>query len=206
MWFRKNAVDVVKIGWLALVLAVVGCSSNTEKRSNEAGNPAPSATQAMPAPATQPSSNQASFPASSSPAQSAAAPGAGVIQSQDTNSSGVVGELTEAKRSDGVLTIKVRFRNTGNQRSTVSFTSWNAPGDNEKFYVTAGEKKYFMLKDSDGTYLSTNSSENGLVIQLNPGQTFMWWAKYPAPGVEAKKFNFVTPVAPPFEDVPITDK
>ena len=201
MRFRKNSAEVVKIVWLALVLAAAGCSSNAEKRSNDAGNPAPSATQAA-----QPSSNQASFPASSSPAQSAAAPGAGVIQSQDTNSSGVVGELTEAKRSDGVLTIKIRFRNTGTQRSSVSFTEWNAPRDNEKFYVTAGEKKYFMLKDSDGTYLSTNSSQNGLAIQLNPGETFTWWAKYPAPPAEATKFNFVTPVASPFEDVPITDK
>ena len=204
MRFRKNAVEVVKIAYLALVLVLAGCSSNTEK-TNSAGSPA-SATQASSPPVTQSSSNQASFPASSSPTQSAAGPGAGVIQSQDTNSSGIVGDLTEAKRSDGVLTVKIRFRNTGNQRSSVSFTEWNAPRDNEKFYVTAGEKKYFMLKDSDGTYLSTNSSQNGLTIQLNPGQTFTWWAKYPAPPAEATKFNFVTPVASPFEDVPITDK
>jgi hypothetical protein len=200
----RHAVAIVKIGLLTLVLAVAGCTNNAEKRSNDAGNPAPSATHATPAPTTQPS-----FPAPNSSPQSSAAPGAGVIQSQDTNSSGVVGELTECRRSEGVLTIKVRFRNTSNQGSGLVFTNWNgSEADNPKFYVTAGEKKYFMLKDSDGTYLSSNSANanNGLSIHLEPGQAFLWWAKYPAPAAEAKKINFVTPLAPPFEDIPITDK
>jgi hypothetical protein len=110
----------------------------------------------------------------------AAMPGTGqasVIQTQETNQEGLVAELTECRRSEGVLTIKVRFRNTSTKPSHLRFTNWNAPGDNEKFYVTADKKKYFMLKDSEGTYLSSNSASNPAELNLEPGQTFLWWAK-----------------------------
>jgi len=131
---------------------------------------------------------------------------AGVIQTQETNQEGLVAELTECRRSEGVLSIKVRFRNTSTKPSHLKFTNWNAPGDNEKFYVTADKKKYFMLKDSEGTYLSSNSASNPAELNLEPAQTFLWWAKYPAPSADVKKINFMMPVTPPFEDVPITDK
>ena len=131
---------------------------------------------------------------------------AGVIQTQETNQEGLVAEFTECRRSEDVLTIKIRFRNTSTKPSHLTFTNWNAPGDNEKFYVTADKKKYFMLKDSEGTYLSSNSASNPAQLNLEPGQTFLWWAKYPAPTANVKKINFMMPVTPPFEDVPITDK
>jgi hypothetical protein len=41
---------------------------------------------------------------------------------------------------------------------------------------------------------------------LDPGKTYLWWAKYPAPPAEVKKINFMMPITSPFEDVPITDK
>jgi hypothetical protein len=134
---------------------------------------------------------------------------AGVIQTQDTTSQGVVAELTECRRQEGVLTIKVRFRNTSNKPSNLTLTHYMKSGeDDPKFYVTAGNKKFFMLKDSEGTYLTSNSVNDtfGVEVKLDPGQTFLWWAKYPAPSADVKKINFMMPVTPPFEDVPITDK
>jgi hypothetical protein len=147
-------------------------------------------------------------PAPSSPiAVPPAAGQAGVIQTQETNEEGVVGELTECRRSEGVLTIKVRFRNTSNKAGHLTFTHWNTSGqDNPKFYVTAGNKKYFMLADADGTVLSTNSTGNPADAELDPGKTFLWWAKYPAPPAEVKKINLMMPVTSPFEDVPIADE
>jgi len=159
-----------------------------------------------PAGETQPAS-QPTNPPAPTPATAPTAVGqAGVIQTQETNQEGLVGELTECRRSEGVLTIKVRFRNTSTKRAHLTFTQWNASGDNEKFYVTAGNKKYFMLKDSEGTYLSSNSASNPAELNLEPGQTFLWWGKYPAPSADVKKINFMMPVTPPFEGVPITDK
>ena len=132
---------------------------------------------------------------------------AGVIQTQETNQEGLVAELTECRRQEGVLTIKVRFRNTSNKPLNLALTRY-MQDDNGRFYVTAGNKKYFMLKDSEGAVLSSNSvSESGKIEpKLEPGQTFLWWAKYPAPSADVKKINFMMPVTPPFEDVPITDK
>jgi hypothetical protein len=134
---------------------------------------------------------------------------AGVIQTQDTTTSGIVAELTDCRRKEGVLTIKVRFRNTSNKPANLTLTHYMKAGeDDPKFYVTAGNKKYFMLKDTEGTYLTSNSANDtfGVELKLEPGQTFLWWAKYPAPSADAKKINFMMPVTPPFEDVPITDK
>ena len=143
----------------------------------------------------------------SADAAAQAAQAADVIQTQDANTDGIVAELTECRRSEGVLTIKIRFRNTSDKPGSLTFTHWNASGqDNPKFYVTAGNKKYFMLADSDGTVLSTNSTGNGVDANIAPGKTFLWWAKYPAPPADVKKINFMMPVASPFEDVPITDK
>lgn len=118
---------------------------------------------------------------------------------------GMMGELTECRRHEGALTVKLRFRNTTNKPASLRLTNYLQAGDNEKFYVTAGSKKFFILKDTEGTYLTSNSNGGEAVVNLEPGQTFLWWAKYPAPPAEAKKINFTTPVAPPFEDAPITD-
>jgi hypothetical protein len=134
-----------------------------------------------------------------------AAEQAGVIQTQETNEEGVVGELIECRRSEGVLTIKIRFRNNSDKAANLTFIHWGSTGqDIPKFYVTAGNKKYFVLKDSDGTVLSSNSANSE--ANLGPGKTYLWWGKYPAPPAEVKKINFMMPLTAPFEDVPITDK
>ena len=54
-------------------------------------------------PATQPSAPAPSLLAAAS---------SGVIQSQDTSTQGVVGELIQCRRSGGVLSVKIRFHNT----------------------------------------------------------------------------------------------
>jgi hypothetical protein len=161
----------------------------------------PVETQPVPT-AAQPTDPPARSPAAAPPA----AEQAGVIQTQETNTGGMVGELTECRRHEGVLTIKLRFRNTTNKRADLKLTAYNDRGDFEKFYVTAGAKKLFILKDTEGIYLSSLSASNGVVLALEPGQTSLWWAKYPAPSPDVKKINLITPVAPPFEDILITDK
>jgi len=137
-----------------------------------------------------------------------AAEQAGVIQTQETNVEGVVGELTECRRSEGVLTIKVRFRNNSNKRETLTFIHGNSDNDFPMYYVTAENKKYFVLKDAEGTVLSINSTGagSGVEAHLDPGKTYLWWGKYPAPPADVKKINFMMPVIVPFENVPITDK
>jgi hypothetical protein len=139
------------------------------------------------------------------PSFAAVAEQAGVIQTQDATPSGIVAELTQCKRSEGVLSIKVRFRNTSSKK--IHLTIYDSGAALEKFYVTAGKKKYFILKDSEGKYLAPAGSGTGVLdMDLGPGESFPWWAKFPAPPVEEKKIALMTPLASPFEDAPITDQ
>jgi len=142
----------------------------------------------------------------------AAVPGAGLmspavaqtapIQTQETNYSGVTAELIECRRKDGVLTIRLRLRNTSDKDA-----SFNMVGANyDVYYVTGGTKKYFILRDTEKSPLATARDVHGQVnARLPKGGTYVFWAKYPAPPADVKKINYVTPLGSPFEDVPITD-
>ena len=60
----------------------------------------------------------------------AAAQSAGVLASQDANAAGVVAEFTEARRKDGVLSIRIRLRTIfrdGDQERFCDETSWFSP-------------------------------------------------------------------------------
>jgi Cytochrome oxidase complex assembly protein 1 len=146
-------------------------------------------------------------PSSAPPPNSSAAVSSDIIQSQDTNIPGVAGELIQCRRSDGVLSIKIRFHNTSG--TYVRFLV-ATNGSYDKFYVAAASKKYFILKDSDGAYLAPGGDyscgDPGVCEKLQAGQSNTWWAKFPAPPASVTKVDVFTTIAPPFEDIPITDK
>jgi hypothetical protein len=126
------------------------------------------------------------------------------LQVQETNFEGVTAEVTEVMRKDGVLTVKVRFRNTGAKPSRV-YILGNGK-DVDKFYTVAGSAKMMPLRDSQGAPLMTPGDGGGAVLtEIKPGGSFLFWSKFPAPPASAKKVTFVTPHAPPFEDLPITE-
>ena len=126
-----------------------------------------------------------------------------VIQSQDTNFSGIVGEITQAKRKDGVLTIKLRLRNGSGKEAKVKLINGR---DFDSYYVTAGDKKYFVLRDTEDTPLMPPVAGNGILqVEIEKDGAYTWWAKYPAPPTEVTSVTYYTPLAAPFEDIPITD-
>ena len=125
------------------------------------------------------------------------------IQSQDTNINGLVADITQCKRKDGVLTLKVRLRNTSDKKANIYFT--NGYGAYDKYYLTAGEKKYFILRDTEGVALATDEGGGYTNIDIEKDRNYTWWAKYPAPPADVKSVTFYTAFAPPFEDIPITD-
>lgn len=128
------------------------------------------------------------------------------IQSQDINIAGFVADLIEAKRSDGVLSIKVRLKNTGAKAAHVKI--YDEYSKIDKFYVQAEGKKYFVLTDTEKVPLAAQPDFYGgrLEPTVAPGASFTWWAKYPAPPASVKKFGLSWPLGAPFDDVPITDK
>jgi hypothetical protein len=121
----------------------------------------------------------------------------------ETNVAGVVGEVVEARRKDGVLTIQVRYRNTSDKE--LSFYPLSG-AKFDAYYVTAEDKKYLVLRDEENRPLAPLINPAGDVFaSLKPGASVIWWAKYPAPPAAIKKISYHTPVTPPFDDVPITD-
>lgn len=129
-----------------------------------------------------------------------AAAQAKAIQSQDSNIDGVVAEITQAQRKDGVLTVRLRVRNTSDGEKAVDLP-WG-DSDYDKFYVTAGKKKYLILRDSAKVAIASPPTGRKALAK---GAGFIWWAKFPAPPASDTKFSFYTSIAPPFEDVPIAD-
>ena len=136
-------------------------------------------------------------------AASAAAPAA-KQSARETTVAGVVAELIESKRKDGVLTVQVRFRNTGDKAASF----WAISGGNyDVYYVIAEDRKYLVLRDEDKKPLSRADGGDGVIyVSLKPQETWLWWAKYPAPPTQVKKFSYVTPHTGPFDDVPISDQ
>ena len=127
----------------------------------------------------------------------------GVLQSQEADTPGVVAELIECKRKEGVLSIKVRFRNTTN---AAAFHRILAHREYDHIYVTAAGEKYFLLKDSEGVFLTNQADLGGSVaMHMAKGGSTVWWGKFPAPPADVKKINFTLPRVPPFDDIPITD-
>jgi hypothetical protein len=125
------------------------------------------------------------------------------IQSQDTNLGGIAADITQCKRKDGVLTLRLRVRNTGSKSVEVRFADSASYYDG--YYLTAGEKKYFILRDSEGVPLATDTGGGRAVVSVGKDGSYTWWAKYPAPPADITSVTFYTPIAPPFEDIPITD-
>ena len=128
-------------------------------------------------------------------------PKKGVLATADTNVAGVVAEFTECKVKEGVLTVKIRLRNTGGNTARVYLVEDNGF---DKCYVTAGSKKYFILRDSEKVPLAPAVYYGKLAPDIEKGGSYTWWAKYPAPPDSETKINYIWPLGVPFEDVPIS--
>lgn len=130
---------------------------------------------------------------------------AALSEAQDVNGvPGVVAEIVQCKRENGVLSIRMRLRNTGDKNA--SFNLVNG-GNYDQYYVTAGNKKYLVLRDSEQTPLATpsNAYGGGVAATIAKGGSYLWYAKYPAPPAAVKKVSYYTPLTPPFEDIPVSD-
>ena len=125
-------------------------------------------------------------------------------QALETSVDGVTAEISEAVRKEGVLTVKMRLRNTGPAAAKVKISQdWN---DIDKWYAVAGSTKFLPLRDSQKAPLMVQlDNYGGLTADIKPGGSFLFWAKYPAPSADARKFTFYNPLTQPIEDVPISD-
>jgi len=196
-----------------MIAAIEGSGEKIDLLSGPAESQSRAPRPSVPSPQPQTAQNSTVAPVPTEPQPSASTPNllaaasSGVIQSQDTNTAGVTGELIQCRRSGGVLSVKIRFHNTTS--TAVSFYVVAPNTSYDRFYLSAASKKYFILKDADGTDLAPgfnwDCGMSGVCEKLGPGQSITWWAKFPAPSADVTKLDLFTPVTPPFEDVPIAD-
>jgi hypothetical protein len=176
----------------------------------QAAQPAPVAMAQPATPAPAPGAAGSSTepaPGTAAPSVAPTAPATGMaaaLASGDTNITGIVAEVTECARKEGVLSLKLRLRNTNPAAKNVDIIS----GRNyESFYLSAGNKKYFVLKDTDGTYLMPRTDGfGGLSANIDPGGQYAWWAKFPAPPDDVKSVTLYTPLGAPIESIPISSQ
>ncbi len=185
-----------------MVAAIDGDGEQIDLLPPPAATPASTANAAAPAPSPAPVNPEPS--PQPQVAGSAAVTTSSTAPAQDTNVVGVVAEITACTRENGVLSIGMLLRNTASQAKHVDLLRNRNYGD---YYLSAAGTKYLILKDSDGTYLTPGASMfGGLGIDLDPGGQYNWWARFPAPPASVKAVSLYTPIAPPFDEIPVTDK
>jgi hypothetical protein len=135
------------------------------------------------------------------PAIPAAAPAGPALAEADSQNGDFRLSITEASRSNGVLTLKARVTLLGGQTGnrTLLYES-----DSRELYVVAGDQKYMILKDNENDPLTTADGYSPTFRQL--GGTNMWWGKFPAPPPEVKSVAFYFKNFLPVENIPITDR
>jgi hypothetical protein len=140
--------------------------------------------------------------ADSTPQPQTAAAQPTILQTQESNTAGIILEVIECKRADGVLSLRMRLHNTTTATMQVRLIS----GRNfDHYYVVAGTKKYFVLRDSEDVPLAPAADGFGnLSVDVPRNGSWTWWAKYPAPPDTEKTVTYYTPLAPPVEAIPIS--
>jgi len=129
--------------------------------------------------------------------KSSAAPSE-VIESQEMNHPGIVAELIECRRKKGVLTVKVRVKNTSSKAMRVT---WGDVKKDVYLMDEENQKKYFLLKDAEGEFIYS-----GAPWDVSANTSKLSWFKFPAPPAEITEITVILPEVAPFEDVPIEDK
>lgn len=126
------------------------------------------------------------------------------LASAELDVQGVVADVIESARKEGVLTVRVRFRNTGDKPVKFLLAGAGRYDDN---YLSAGKVKYTVIRDAKNYPVATPTDGGGwLEPKIAKGGSWNWWAKFPAPPADQKKYTLYLKVGPPIDDVPIVDK
>ena len=126
------------------------------------------------------------------------------LATRELDVEGVVADVIESVRQDGVLTVRVRFRNTGEKPAKLPLV--DAQGY-VTTYVVSGNTKYALIKDDRGNQVATPRDGGGwLEPTIKPKATWTWWGQFPAPPADRKTYALYLKVGPPIDNVPIVDK
>jgi hypothetical protein len=126
------------------------------------------------------------------------------LATRELDLEGIVADVIESDRQDGVLTVRVRFRNNGEKPAKLLLV--DAQGYVHT-YLVSGNTKYPLLRDDRGNQIATPRDGGGwLEPTIKPKATWSWWGKFPAPPADRKTYALYLKVGPPIENIPIVDK
>ena len=126
------------------------------------------------------------------------------LATRELDLEGIVADVIESDRQDGVLSVRVRFRNNGEKPAKLQLV--DAQGYVHT-YVVSGNTKYPLLRDDRGNQIATPRDAGGwLEPTIKPKATWSWWGKFPAPPADRKTYALYFKVGPPIENIPIVDK
>ncbi len=111
-------------------------------------------------------------------------------------------QVVEAARSGGVLTVRVRFVRQAAAQEGIKTLYSGDPG--EDAYLVAGDKKYFLLTDTEGHALASD----GLMLDIDENRPLAgtWWGKFPAPPPEVTTVSVILPGVESIDAVPLADR
>jgi len=122
---------------------------------------------------------------------------------EDTEWDDITVELKPVKRASGdTITIKFKYTNNGSEDVDISRVGQYGHDNviEQVYYVdTKNNKKYLIVKDSEGNPLGTKLH----YFVLPAGKSKSAWAKFPAPPDDVETIAVYLPGAPPIEDVEI---
>jgi hypothetical protein len=124
-----------------------------------------------------------------------------VIQTQESSLwGGVEVDLLSVQVRNNILTVKLKFRNEEEDSQKVSAYY-------ESCYIMdeTNQKKYFVLKDSDGQYIAgpkEGDHKGGYFeFKIEPSKSKGIWMKFPAPESSPETISLSIPGVFPFEEV-----
>jgi hypothetical protein len=187
---------------LLSVLVVLSCAKKE----------APASATAAPAPATTSVATTSSAPApAASPAAAAPPPAAATtssgIASADGEKTGTRVDVTDLKRANGTVTLKMAFVN--DSENAIGFGYNFGDPDHQitdhgsigavQLVDPVGKKKYFVARDADGKCVCSRG-----IPDVAPHSRLSLWAKFPAPPDDVQKISIVIPHFQPLDDVTIS--
>jgi len=126
------------------------------------------------------------------------------LATRELDVEGIVADVIESDRQDGVLTVRVRFRNNGDKPAKLSLVGVQGYMHT---YIVSGDTKYAVLQDENGNQVATPRDGGGwLEPTIKPKGTWSWWGKFPAPPADRNTYTLYLKVGPPIDNIPIVDK
>jgi hypothetical protein len=126
--------------------------------------------------------------------------GGDVIQTQEAHAwDGIEVDITKITFKNNILTIKLKFRNTGTERKWVTIFYKDCYIMDE-----VNQKKYYLLKGSDGIYIAgPQISDSIFAYHISPNKSKNVWLKFPEPTDNPKSIIISIPGVELFEEVEI---